>query len=99
MEFDTHKVDVYDYLNAKFQLATFSLTWDFLTGSRVSQVFREISAFWVDHFFLRSHFTLKLVRIGWSTNLIDGAVNHFISRHCFDFLSSKKIVKKLKKVN
>ena len=59
MKIGTHKVEVIDWLHAKFQLLKLHLTRGFLIGSRVSGASREIWAFGFTTFCLATPLNLK----------------------------------------
>ena len=98
MKFGTHIVGVTEQLHAKFQLPTLALIRDFGIGSRVGEHLVIFVLHGLTTFFLTSPFTLKLIRFRWYTNLIQGAINHFLSQYCFDLKLGKKLPKKLEKV-
>ena len=73
MNFGTRIVEVIDWLHAKFQHPTLSLTRDFEIGSRVGRASREIRAFWLDHFFPRYPFYSDScpIQMELSTNIVE----------------------------
>ena len=81
MKLDTHIVEVIDSLHANFQLPTLSLIRDYKIGSGVGRASGENwSVFRLITFFLASPFTQKIIWFRCNTNLMEGAVNHFLLR-------------------
>ena len=60
MKFGTNKVEIIDYLHAKFQLATLSVTWDFEIRNSVGRAYHKI-VFWdTSPLFLTSLFSFEI---------------------------------------